>query len=145
MPQGMGHTCGDSGGRRRDGTPCRVTFGLSQENGRCLFHDPQRKEMRRAMRSAGGRSSGELARLAKAARETVAPEGLPKFEPNTLERLALWHQWVARAVAIGEIGARTAGEITRTLKELRPALMQLDLEKRVKELERELKKALADR
>lgn len=138
-------TCGDAGGRRADGEPCQVQTGLSEINGRCLHHDPDRGEERQAFHSAGGRRSAEIVKAAKRRRETTAPANMPSFDPDTLEKLAAWHKWVARAVATGEIGARTAGEITRTLKELRPALLQIDLEKQVKELERELKKALANR
>jgi len=42
---------------------------------------------------------------------------------------------------VGEIDARTGDSICRHVKELRPVLISIDMDKRVRELERQLKAA----
>jgi hypothetical protein len=121
--------------------PCRSALGLSETTGLCPHHDPERAEEMRLVRAAGSRASSDIARLARRIRESVAPANLPSFPPNSLARLSLWHQWTATAVATGELEAKTAREITLSLKELRPVLLAVGMERRVKELEAALKKA----
>lgn len=132
-------TCGDAGGVNGEGEPCESQILL--DSGRCAHHDEERRKEMKLIRAAGGRAAADIARLAKKVRETTAPENLPDFDPDTLDRLARWHQWAARAVAIGEISGRTGDSICRHLKELRPTLIQIDLEQRVKDLEKQLKRA----
>lgn len=131
-------TCGDSGGRNTAGEPCESQILL--DSGRCAHHDPERAEEMRLARAAGGRATAEIVRLSKRIKDTVAPANMPDG-PDTLDDVAAWHRWTARSVACGEIDGRTAGEITRALKELRPVLASIDMESRVKELEKQLKRA----
>lgn len=124
--------CGDAGGVNAEGEPCASQ--ILGDNGLCAHHDPEKAEEMRLVRAAGGRTTGEIRRLARRIKDTVAPADMPAG-PNTLADVAAWHRWTARSVACGEIDARTAGEITRALRELRPTLVNLDVEKRIEELE----------
>ena len=133
-------TCGTSGGTNADGRPCGSTLGLSPTNGLCLQHDPERTEERRAVVAAGGRAAGEKARQRRLEMQHARPEQMPDYEPDTLERVALWHQWASKAVGLGWIDARTSDSLCRHLKELRPTLVAIGHEQRVKELERELQR-----
>jgi hypothetical protein len=134
-------TCGDSGGKTQSGAPCGATLGLGEESGLCVVHDPERATQSMLDRREGGRLSGIVRSLERERRATTRPENLPTFPPDNLERLAAWHIWAANAVATGEIAARTGDTIARLLKELRPVLLNLDLEKKVKQLEQALKRA----
>ena len=135
---GRPRTCGDSGGRTATGEPCRTAFGLN-DAGLCLFHDVARAEIARVGRLVGARRGGEASRVRKIMRDTSAPEDLPKFAPDSLERLSLWHQWVVKSVACGAISPQVAREVTCSLKELRPTLAAIGLEARVRELEAKLR------
>lgn len=134
-------TCGDRGGVSKSGAPCGATLGLSETTGLCAAHDPERATSYRQMQARGGRTSTLLKRVLRAEQESVLPETLPTFEPDSLEHLSQWLQWTARAAATGELHHRTAAEITRALRELRPVLINLDLERRLKEAERLLARA----
>ena len=134
-------TCGDHGGRNQQGEACGVAMNLSATTGLCLHHDPARVDEARALYKTGSAAAGRATHLRRIELLTTEPVNLPRAEPDTLGRLARWHRWVVRAVATGEIDARTAHEITCSLKELRPVLLNLNLERRVKELEMALKKA----
>ena len=116
-------------------------MNLSATTGLCLHHDPERVDEARALYKTGSAAAARATHLRRIERLTTAPANLPRDEPDTLGRLARWHRWVVRAVATGEIDARTAREITGSLKELRPVLLSLNLERRVKELEMALQKA----
>lgn len=131
--------CGDSGGRTKNGIPCTVPFGLSEKNGLCFTHDPERKARRKATSIGGGKAAGVATRKARAA----GPESMPKKLPETLELVSTWLKWTTQAVACGEISPRVAQEIVRGCKEQREALKDLHLERRVKELEAQLKAAKA--
>lgn len=133
-------TCGGAGGVNEQGGPCRQAVNLSPTTGLCVHHDPLRVDEARALARVGGVASGRAKRLQRIERMTTTPDNMPREEPDTLERLARWHRWVTRAVATGLIDARTAHEITCSLKELRPVLIQIGLEKRVRELEAELRR-----
>lgn len=132
-------TCGDSGGVSVSGKPCASRVLL--ETGLCAHHDPAFKEEIRIVRAAGGRTTTDIRRLQRRIKDTVAPADLPSFPPDSLERLSRWHQWAVKSVATGEISERNADAICRHLSSLRPTLINLGLEKRVKELEASLKKA----
>ncbi len=68
------------------------------------------------------------------------PEEAPP-PPEALEDVAVWLRWLTVAVVTGRVDARTAHEATVALKELRPTLEKIDLDRRVKELEKQLKQA----
>ena len=130
-------TCGDAGGVNVDGAACAAFRRLSEESGLCVWHDPSREEERDALHH----SRMEGARAATEARAVKRPERMPSFPPDTLDRLAKWHQWAVSAVAVGEINTRVGDSIARNLQQLRPVLLNLGLEGRVRELEVELRKA----
>ena len=69
-----------------------------------------------------------------AAKDT--PTGGP---PKTLDDVVAWASWTVFAAATGVLDDKTAREVNRSLTTLRMALEKRDLEKRVHELERELK------
>ena len=133
-------SCGDNGGRTRSGFPCRQTMNLSPTTGLCIWHDLTRGDERKALHAAAVAASARASHLRRIERQVTTPDNMPRFEPDTLERLAKWHQWASRAVGVGEVDARTGDSICRHLKELRPTLIQLGLEKRVRELEAELRR-----
>ena len=130
-------TCGDAGGVNVDGAPCAAFRRLSEDTGLCTWHDPSRGLEREAIHTA--RMAGRQVQAAE--QRAKRPETMPKFAPDTLDRLAKWPHWAVSAVAVGEINTRTADSIARNLQQLRPVLLNLGLEGRVRELEVELRKA----
>jgi len=126
-------TCGDAGGITKTGAPCAAFRNLSSTTGLCLWHDPSRGDERAVCARRGGEGSRRRVEESKA-----KP---PSYAPDTLAHLAAWHQWAADSVATGKLPARTADSVCRHLKELRPVLLNLNLEHRLKELEVELKAA----
>ena len=133
-------TCGSNGGKNERGEPCGTAMNLSPTSGLCVHHDPARVDEARALYKTGAAAAARATHLRRIERQVTTPDNMPREEPDTLARLARWHRWVVRAVATGLVDARTAREITGSLKELRPVLVQIGLEKRVKELEAELRK-----
>jgi hypothetical protein len=119
------------------GRACACSIGLDA-TGRCFTHSeqPARVKKRKDARRRGGHATNRA--------RTVMPDDHPPA-PTTLEGLAEWHRWTATAVATGKIDARTAGEITRSLKELRPTLEQIDLGNQLRELRRQLTEAKRER
>ena len=125
-----GPTCGDAGGRTKKGEPCAAFRRLSEDTGLCMHHDPARKD-----------ECDEIQRLAaEGYRRHLTLEPL-SFAPDTLEHLAQWHQWAVKAVAAGNMASRTADSVCRHLKELRPVLLNLNRERRVRALEAAWKEA----
>lgn len=131
--EGRGPTCGSRGGVTKEGLPCETFRNLGEESGRCMWHDPERVKERALLTGAQNSAKVQKAELAK---EPAEP---PPYAPDTLEALSLWHQWAADAVATGRLGVRAADSICRHLRELRPTLQALGMERRLKELEAELK------
>ena len=125
--------CGNAGGLTKDGAPCAAYRNLSESTGLCMWHDPDRQPERDANQRAAvaGRETKEAKR----------PKALPDFAPDSLDHLSEWHQWAVKAVACAEIATRTGDTICRHLQQLRPTLLSLDMERRVRELEAELRKA----
>ena len=135
-----GQTCGDSGGRTRVGTACGASMNLSPTSGLCVQHDPERAEAARALRVEGGRASGAAKRRAKAA----LPEGVPSA-PRSLEDAVQWSSWAMRAIATGEIDARTGHEVGYLIARFAEAVNKRDLEKRLEKALAELKTYKAQR
>jgi hypothetical protein len=121
-------------GKTANGSPCRVTSNLNPATGECFWHDESRRAKAAEARSKGGAVSAAKKKGARVAK----PESLPPFKPDSLERVALWHQWAVDAAATGEIDARTSDSICRHLKELRPTIEKVDMEKRFKEAMKKL-------
>jgi hypothetical protein len=128
-------TCGDNGGRRKDGAPCGSVLNLSPVTGQCLMHDAARVTERAAMRSAGG-AAAKMAKVKAKAADPVTVPGAPK----TIEDAEKFASWLTHAVCVGNIDARTAHEAAVCLREFRGAS-----EKRIMERElKALRAALAD-
>ncbi len=132
-------TCGSNGGINERGEACGVAMNLSPTTGLCIHHDPKRVDEARALYKTGGAAATRATHLRRIERMTTTPENMPRFKPDTLERLAAWLQWTVTAVGTGQVDARTAAEMTRALQQLRPVLTSIGLDRRVKELERELR------
>ena len=133
-------TCGDAGGRTKKDAPCAAFRNLDPASGRCMWHDESRLDDRARLCATRDRARAE--KLAAPKR----PETMPTFKPDTLSRLSHWHQWAVSAVATTEINTRTGDTICRHLQQLRPVLITLGLEERLKEAEQKLalaKKQLA--
>lgn len=124
--------CGDSGGVRVDGEPCRSTLNLGA-TGLCLSHDPARIQEARAMRAKGGVATGISKRLAKAAN----PKDVPRA-PKTLEDAVVWSSWAMHSVAVGEIDARTGHEIGYLVNAFKAAVEKRDLLREIEALRAEL-------
>lgn len=127
--------CGDSGGTNAAGEPCRAVLGLSETNGLCIVHDPEREERAREVRSAGGRA-GVQARAARARPEL--PEGMPRSEPKTLEDAVRWSAWAIHATAAGVIDARTGHEIGYLVNAFKAAVEKRDLQREIESIRDEL-------
>jgi hypothetical protein len=136
-------TCGDAGGVNGLGEPCRSQ--VIMPSGMCAHHDPEHKATMKLVYRAGGQAAKHVKQLAARMRDTVAPHNLPTVPPDSIAHLATWHRWTVHAVATGQIDPRVAAEIRGCLRELRPILVGLGLERRVRELEASLKKARGDR
>lgn len=127
-------TCGDSGGRKKDGDPCACQLGLSEDNGLCGFHDPARADAIREIRSAGGKANSRIAR----ARRAGLPADLPRGTPKSLADAVKWSSWAIRAVAVNEIDARTGHEIGYLLSQFKGALEKTELVRQIEELKAQL-------
>lgn len=125
-------TCGDAGGRRADGEPCRSTLGLGT-TGLCLQHDPERANEAHLLRSTGGLAARDAKIKAKAA----LPDGVPKA-PKTLEDAVQWSSWAMYAVATGEIDARTGHEVGYLVNAFKAAVEKRDLLQEIEKLRAEL-------
>lgn len=125
-------TCGDAGGRTRDGSPCRSTLGLS-EAGFCLVHDPLRAEEALAVRQAGGRASA----VAKRSKKAALPKDVPPA-PRTLEDAVRWSSWAMHAVACGRIDGRVGHEIGYLVNAFKAAVEKRDLLTEIEHLRAEL-------
>lgn len=131
-------TCGDSGGRTKDGALCGSFMNLNEENGLCLFHDPLRRAEAKAMRRHGAKAKAEKMRREKAA----LPEGLPLSRPpRTLNEAETLASWIAYATLTGEIDARTGEAATKALRQFQLTVEKRTLQDRVRELQRKLKEA----
>ena len=123
----------------RDGTLCNSPGSLVQNTPTgpwCRAHDPDRRiEM-----VESGRKGGEARIAQKRAEEEkpIAPADAPAA-PETLEDIAANLRFIARASLTGDLGVRRAQVATAALRELRPVLEKLDLDRRVAALEAEVR------
>lgn len=79
--------CGDSGGRRSSGKPCRSTRKLNAVNGRCPYHDPLRRPGAGGARTETAAVPGESqSNWPHARRREYAEQGMVIVE-RTLDRL----------------------------------------------------------
>lgn len=124
-------TCGDNGGRTMDGGPCTVDFGLSDDNGLCYHHDPDRAEERSAARKAGG-----IATAKKRSNERGLVDAPPP--PQTIEDAKAYASWAVEAVASGRIDYRVGNTVQAILREFRSATEKVDLAKRYEALRKEV-------
>lgn len=119
----------------KDGTPCRVTFGLSPD-GLCFSHDPLRAVEHAASQTARGRASAER----KRERRASLPAGMPRA-PKTLDDAVRWSAWAMHATATGIIDARTGHEVGYLANAFRGALEKRDLLRQIEQLRAELAEA----
>jgi hypothetical protein len=106
----------------------------------CVQHDPDRADQARALWAMGGRASGERKRRAKAA----LPEGVPSA-PRCLEDAVKWSSWTMRAIATGEIDARTGHEVGYLIARYVESVSKRDLEQRLEDALAQLKAYKAGR
>ena len=85
------------------------------------------------MRQAGGRATAGSKRTARAA----LPANVPRA-PETLQDAVAWSSWAMRAVAVGEIDARTGHEIGYLVNTFKAAVEKRDLQREIEELRAEL-------
>ena len=123
-------TCGAP---TRDGSPCKISNALSAD-GRCIWHDPERKARAAELRSRGGKARAQ--RYIRTVEEGDTPGPLV-----SMQDAVRWASWTAQSAATGQLDARTAHELVAALREFRGSLEKAELEGRVKELERALKEA----
>jgi hypothetical protein len=135
MPE-QSRTCGDAGGRRVSGEPCGGTIALSETNGLCAFHDPDRAEHARAVRAAGSASGPK-----RPTRRAALPAGMPLRPPKTLEDAVTWSAWAMHAVAAGTISERVGHEIGYLVNAFKAAVEKRDLQKQIDELRAQLAQA----
>jgi hypothetical protein len=123
--------CGDSGGKKSDGTPC----GMNVPDGvdLCPHHNPNMKDVMAARRAKGNASRSRLAMTAKAA----ALRGCPAV-PQNLEDAVSYAAWAVHQVASGQMDSRTGHEIAFILNTLKAGLEKRDLLREVQQLRRDL-------
>ncbi len=85
------------------------------------------------MRQAGGQATAVSRRSARAA----SPANVPRA-PQTLQDAVAWSSWAMRAVAVGEIDARTGHEIGYLVNVFKAAVEKRDLQREIEELRAEL-------
>jgi hypothetical protein len=115
-----------------NGEPCNVTVHLSASTGKCLWHDPERREQAEAVR-ARGRANAAKARQAPF--EAASIDDAPAW-PEDHEGCQSWLAWLAVAVVTGQIPPQHAREATNAIKELRQSYLDRDIESRLARLER---------
>lgn len=135
-------TCGESGGRKADGSPCRGHLRLSPTNGLCIMHDPERADEATAMRSRGQKSTNATwNRLADGERP---PLDIPKA-PKTLADAVKISAWITHATLAKLIDARTSEAATKSCRQFQLCIEKRVLEEKVEALEAELKRLRRER
>src|SRR6266536_941870 len=124
---------------RSDGSRCRGAFGL--RDGRCVVHDPDRREQAQAARQAGGAATALVATQRSGKYRVATPEQLPtRRPPKSVDDVVRWSSWAAWAVTTGLIDPGTSRELNRSLGTLKEALSKRDLLRRIRDLEAKLKR-----
>lgn len=119
-------------GAKKDGSPCRVNFGLSPD-GLCAPHDPARAEQMRAGVAKGVAVRAQMRVTAK----TVLPEGMLR-PPKTLDDAVRWSAWAMHAAVTGVIDARTAHEVGFLVNSFTASLQKRDLQREIASLRAQL-------
>lgn len=117
---------------RKDGSPCRVSFALS-DDGLCSAHDPARQ----AMREAALTKSVEVRQQRRIVAKTVLPEGMLR-RPKTLDDAVRWSAWSMHACVTGVIDARTAHEVGYLVNAFTASLQKRDMQREIEKLRAEL-------
>lgn len=121
---------------RGNGERCKSFIGLSEKNGLCPMHDPDRAEQMERARAAGREAYKPRARQAKVA----AAIGIPE-KPETLEDAAEWASWALRALALGQIDTRIASGIASLVNAFKGAKEKAELEKELRSMREQLSQA----
>lgn len=127
------------GAPKADGTTCRSSFGLGA-SGRCLAHDPDRRELSRASRAAGGRAAGIARREKRDAAKAQPPANVPPVMRSLDDAVAV-AAWITDGVLRGTIDARTAEAATKSVRQFQLGEEKATLLARIKALEAQLKLA----
>ncbi len=137
-PQDDRPRCGDAGGTTKRGTPCLMFLELSETNGLCLQHDPERTAQADAMRKAGSAKMRSEWRRLQAGEET--PVQIPPA-PKTLRDAVKLSSWITRATLDRTIDVRVSSAATRALRQFQMSVEKRALEQRIEELQERLSRA----
>lgn len=128
--------------KTKRGTRCQYTSRLAlQTDGPykgkylCFAHDPARKNVARAMRRKGGKTSQRRKRNPA----TVPPA------PKTLKEATDLAAWISHAILAGHIDAKRGAEATKAVSAFMRGLEKLELEQEFRELQKTVKKLKKER
>jgi hypothetical protein len=111
------------------GKPCHQFVSLNS-SGLCIHHDPARSEEARRMRKVSAER--------RSRREPLPTDEPPPPPPDSMDGLVASHQWIAGALARGQLKRPEASALVYNLSQLRLVLASRDLEDEVKELRKQL-------
>lgn len=113
---------------KTDGTPCR---GKALEDSQyCYFHDPRYREEIRAARSRGGKAGVQWRK-----RPPASAPGAPDVRLDSVEELRTILASTLSKLLRGEIDVKTNNAIAYSLGVAKNIVAELDLDKRLRELE----------
>lgn len=121
------------------GTRCQQ-FQTVDESGLCLWHDPARAEIATAARLRGIERSRQRTTEDREAMLAGLPP-LPPLNATSLASVARYQAEIARRVATGVLDTKMGSAATYALTNLRGLVERAELQKRVKQLERQLRDA----
>jgi hypothetical protein len=110
---------------KEDGDQCGMTNGLNPDTGLCLWHDPEREDEARRIRSKGGKRKAEASAV-------LPPESPPA--PTSVEDAAQLLSWLSHAVLRGEVDRHTARDVGYLLRAFVDA-SEVDVEDRLESVE----------
>jgi len=111
--------------KTKKGIRCTVSWGLS-DAGLCLWHDPDRRERAREVRSKGGKAN-----------KRKFDEAPPRLE--TLDDAVTCTAWVFNQAALGNLPERRADVMVKAVRQFQSAINLRDLERQAAELKRQVK------
>ena len=117
-----------------DGTRCLQVSTLNEE-GLCLWHDPERKRQAQAARKRGSKASNKKRMDGKI--RTVSRDEAPP-NPTTIAECVAYASWALGAVTTGAIDSRTAHEISVLIGQVQRGLKDSKISDDVAELREQL-------
>jgi hypothetical protein len=119
----------------------RCRANVHAEGDLCLFHDQARSRQAHQARSKGAATTNAR----KAVVRVVEPSALPG-PLSSVEDASRWASWITTATATGQIDARTAHEMSFSLRLFIDARRSADqTDERVRQLEAKLRQLEAKR